>query len=193
MIKNKKVKFGKNFYLVKWKDYDKSTWEPESNLTNSKAILNKYERNNQKGIIKRDKKVKKKEAFKVINKDQGEKKSLKREQEEKHINKKEHLGINIKKKENEEKNINIKYQEGNFSVEKGSFDTDHPSKIITSRITGNNEIFCLVEWMPRTNGFTYDPTYYSAETIKDKDMNLLADYYESIVKLPPFPDFRNNL
>ena len=71
--------------------------------------------------------------------------------------------------------------------EKGGFETDQANKIIDARITSNNEIYCLIEWKPRMNGYTYDPTYYSAKEIKEKDIGLLADYYESIITLPVFP------
>ena len=33
-------------FLVKWKGYDKPTWEPEENLTNVPGLLLEFERRN---------------------------------------------------------------------------------------------------------------------------------------------------
>jgi hypothetical protein len=72
--------------------------------------------------------------------------------------------------------------------EKGSFKFDTANRIIGARITPNKEIFCLVEWKPRLYGEISEPTYYSSKEIRDKDIKLLAEYYESLVKLPNFPN-----
>ena len=45
---NKKTKAGKVLYEVKWENYEKTTWEPSSNIPD--FIINYYERTGKNNI-----------------------------------------------------------------------------------------------------------------------------------------------
>ena len=77
-ILKRKIKNGKPFYLIKWKNYDNSfnSWEPEINLEHSKKVLNlflKSQKNKKRKKLDSKKKdnnkikIKKKHKKKVLN------------------------------------------------------------------------------------------------------------------------------
>jgi hypothetical protein len=65
----------------------------------------------------------------------------------------------------------------------GSIECDIPSKIISAKLTGNNEVLCLVEWKTRYDGTLPDRSYYSNKELRSKYACLLLDYYESKLKV----------
>ena len=46
--------FGKRFYLIKWKDYTKPTWEKEANVENCQNKLKEYFKNNPPLVFVKD-------------------------------------------------------------------------------------------------------------------------------------------
>jgi hypothetical protein len=68
----------------------------------------------------------------------------------------------------------------------GSFESnDIPKRLVTARLASpNNEVNCLVEWLPRKNGIKPQDTFISNKILRDKCPNLLLDFYESRLKFP---------
>jgi len=65
---------------------------------------------------------------------------------------------------------------------------DVPKKLITARLMGpNNEVNCLVEWMPRENGIKPNDSFISNKILREKCPNLLLDFYESRLRFPSNP------
>jgi hypothetical protein len=68
----------------------------------------------------------------------------------------------------------------------GSFESkDIPKRLITARLVGsNNEVNCLVEWLPRDNGIKPSDTFISNKILRERCPNLLLDFYESRLRFP---------
>jgi len=52
IVAEKRTKTGVNKYLVKWKGYEKTNWEPEANLLNAKVLIAAFHRNKKKETTK---------------------------------------------------------------------------------------------------------------------------------------------
>jgi hypothetical protein len=68
----------------------------------------------------------------------------------------------------------------------GSFEfKDLPKRLITAKLVGpNNEVNCLVEWMPRENGIKPAESFVSNKFLREKCPNILLDFYESRLRFP---------
>merc|ERR1719450_136188 len=64
LIKGKKVKENKTWYLVKWKGFSKCTWEPEENLTSCEDFIDNF-------LIKEENKLKEEEAKRKMEEEEG--------------------------------------------------------------------------------------------------------------------------
>lgn len=68
----------------------------------------------------------------------------------------------------------------------GSFESkDVPIRLITARLVGsNNDVNCLVEWVPRDNGIKPSDSFISNKILREKCPNILLDFYESRLRFP---------
>lgn len=70
------------------------------------------------------------------------------------------------------------------SMEKnGKIECDIPSKIVSAKLAGANDVQCLLEWNNRYDGTQPRNSYVSNKILKSKYPAILIDYYESKLKI----------
>ena len=182
-ILNKRISNKKIEYLIKWSGYEKCTWEPEENLSNSQYLIYKFEEKNKKNsIIERNNRSINREKEKIM------------ENEENNIflNKKRaknFYGYNEKKKSKkiEKQTNNFKNEETQTDfIEKNnkkdilSFNYLKDKKItnIKKLYIHNNVIYADIEFLDNENIKNGKTT---TKNIVKINPDLLIEKYESLI------------
>jgi hypothetical protein len=158
-ILDKKIEDGEVRYLVKWENYpdEDSTWEPVENLSNSKHLIEDFDKNLlEKTLLKRK---------------QG------RPPKDKETNNKEYsLAKKEKKIEKEFKNLKIEPE----VLE--SFGVNVPIEVLSVKKDKNENIICLCRFEERNDGLPAENAYISSCILKDTFPKILLKFYESKIK-----------
>ena len=64
----------------------------------------------------------------------------------------------------------------------GNIDCDIPNKIISAKLTENNDVICLIDWKIRYDGTQPLVSFVSNKILKVRYPLLLLEYYESKIR-----------
>jgi len=189
-------------YLVKWVGYSvkDSTWEPIENLENVIYMVEDFEKelsikknypktpysnrnyiDDDKSYDGKDEDERKEKIKKSIFKSIGQKTS---NQQSQIIKKTHNQNNNINNTNNSSSNDKKVEVPSNLESEpriESDIMNDSPNKVINAKFL-NKELMCLIEWNPRSNGITPDPSYHKVEYFKKKYPKLLIDFFETKLK-----------
>jgi len=143
------------YYEVKWRNTPCPCWEPIDKLQSYKEMIEKFEKFN-------------------FRKETKEKILLEGEEKEKPIKR-------IKQKPGQKEiPSRIEYSEGKFELGDRAKDIIL-MKIVKNEFSNEKEMFCLVEWMTRSNGATPLCTLVNTKELRKYEPGLLIDFYEKKV------------
>lgn len=174
-ILDKREVNGKIKYKVKWKGFpiEDATWEPIEHFRGDYAsLIEEYEKNAKKPIIKKEL-VQEEKTF--IKKKRGKsvlKKKVIQEEEE--------------KKEPETSGRILRKRKTNNESADGVLGKDYPIRIVSAKRHASlpKELICEIEWKTRPDGIKPNNTYLTNEIIKNSNPMLLIEFYEDRLVFP---------
>lgn len=161
-ILDKKKEGFKVKYLVKWEGYpiEQSTWEPEENLEYVQGLVDQFENNYNKDVIKHRKR--------------GRPRKVENEQSESDSD------ISRKKINKLQKNTGGQLLLDQYlNLSTANIEKDEVEEIINARRNDKNILICQVRWKIRSDGIQPDDSFVENKYLKKRYPKLLIEFYES--------------